>query len=172
MDDRSTCSPLWRAASIVIVAMMLSGCAALHWHRSHPGQGELLLYYPKTDGRTLVPYGAPLPVQTDLPHLARAVVATVLAGPELGVSAVRFPAGTLARSVTLEGSVATVDLSQGIEATPAGGFAENAEFKALVWSLTALPGITQVQIRVAGQRISTLPGGHFELDEPLSRSDW
>ena len=49
---------------------------------------------------------------------------------------------------------------------------EGGEFKALVWTLTSLPGIDAVAVTVAGKKIATLPGGSFELDEPLRRSDW
>jgi spore germination protein GerM len=86
---------------------------------------------------------------------------------------VRFPAGTHVRAVTVDGTTADVDLSHEVDSSAEGGFAEAAEFKALVWTLTqpAL-GIDAVTIRVDGTRLATLPGGHLELDEPLSRSSF
>jgi len=33
-------------------------------------------------------------------------------------------------------------------------------------------GIKSVAIRVDGEQVAAIPGGHFELDEPLTRSDW
>ena len=77
------------------------------------------------------------------------------------------------RAVDVLGSTADVDLSEEIAASAEGGFAESAEFKALVWTLTqpAL-GITSVKVRIDGARVATLPGGHLYLDEPLSRSSF
>jgi spore germination protein GerM len=95
-----------------------------------------------------------------------------VAGPPAGVEAVRFPSGTTVESVTLDGSTADVDLSKDVGAHVEGSFNEAAEFKALVYTLTALPGITSVRVSVAGERLATLPGGHLELDEPLSRQSF
>ena len=70
------------------------------------------------------------------------------------------------------GSTATIDLSKEVEQQAGGSFGENGEFKALVYTLTGVPGIDAVQILVEGNRLETLPGGHLELDQPLHRSDW
>ena len=53
-----------------------------------------------------------------------------------------------------------------------GSFAETGEFKALVWTLTGLPGVSAVQIEVDGAKVATLPGGHLELEQPLARSSF
>lgn len=76
------------------------------------------------------------------------------------------------RSVVVTSGAATVDLSQAVASSGGGSFAESGEFKALVWTLTGLSGVNSVQIHVEGRTLGTLPGGHLELDEPLSRSSW
>ena len=71
-----------------------------------------------------------------------------------------------------DGSTVDVDLSKEAGAAVEGSFNESAEFKALVYSLTAQPGTTAVRVRIGGERVATLPGGHFELDEPLTRQSF
>jgi N-acetylmuramoyl-L-alanine amidase len=95
-----------------------------------------------------------------------------VAGPPTSVAAVRFPEGTHVLSADVNESTATVDLSGEVKNQSGGVLGESGAFKSLVWTLTALPGISQVAVRVEGQTLSTLPGGHLELDEPLHRSDW
>jgi spore germination protein GerM len=93
-------------------------------------------------------------------------------GPPPDVSAVRFPTGTIARSAHVSGSTATVDLAGAIASAQSGSFAESGEFKALVWTLTSLPGVDAVQVKIDGARVPTLPGGHLELDDPLTRQSF
>ncbi len=95
-----------------------------------------------------------------------------VAGPASNVAAVHFPSGTHVLAADVNDSTATVDLSGEVKNQTGGLPDESGAFKALVWTLTALPGINQVAIRVQGQKLNTLPGGHLELDEPLRRSDW
>jgi germination protein M len=138
----------------------------------HIAADTITVYYCKADGETLVPWKVSLGPARDRKSVAFYATAQALAGPMPGVEAIRFPAGTIARSVTIEGDTATVDLTKAVEAQPGGSFAESGEFKALVWTLTELPGIAKVSVRVAGASLATLPGGHLELDEPLARSSW
>jgi spore germination protein GerM len=95
-----------------------------------------------------------------------------VAGPPNNVQAIRFPPGTRVNGVSIDGSTATVDLSQDVEHQAGGTFGENGEFKALVFTLTGVRGIDAVQVTVGGTRLETLPGGHLALDQPLHRSDW
>lgn len=134
--------------------------------------GTVTVYYCKLDGTTLVPWTVTLGPARDLKSVAFYATAQALAGPSSGTDAIRFPSGTVVRSVDVSGKTATVDLSGAVASGGGGSFAESGEFKALVWTLTALPGIESVQIRVDGRTLPTLPGGHLELDEPLTRSSW
>jgi spore germination protein GerM len=112
------------------------------------------------------------PNATDTKSMAFYAVAQTLAGPPAETTAIRFPAGTVVRSVDASGPTAVVDLGGTIATEQSGSFAESGEFKALVWTLTSLPGVTAVQIKVDGARVPSLPGGHLELDEPLTRQSW
>jgi spore germination protein GerM len=133
---------------------------------------SITVYYSKTDGTTLVPWQVTLGPARDRRSVAFYAAVQAVAGPPAGIEAVRFPNGTRVVAVDLNGSAATVDLSDDVGRSVEGSLSEGAEFKALVYTLTGLPGIDAVNVRVAGRRIATLPGGHLELDEPLTRTSF
>ncbi|MBV8148555.1 MAG: GerMN domain-containing protein, partial [Candidatus Eremiobacteraeota bacterium] len=85
---------------------------------------------------------------------------------------IRFPPGTRVLDASVNGSTTTVDLSKEVEQQPGGSFAENGEFKALVYTMTGVHGLDAVQVKIDGKTLPTLPGGHIELDTPLRRTDW
>lgn len=162
---------------MALIALFFVAVAAAWWatHRTTtPGVGDAVtVYYAKTDGTTLVPWRVSLGSARDRSSVAFYAATQCLAGPPPSVEAVRFPAGTRVRSLDLDGTTADVDLSREVDSSAEGGFVEAAEFKALVWTLTQPGlGIDAVRVRVEGSRIATLPGGHLELDEPLSRSSF
>ena len=163
--------------------MLLALIAAGTWysisHRARTAGGTLTVYYTKLDGTTLgnlsVSLRPPQSGESDSEHLHNvAVYAAVqaVAGPSSEVQAIRFPPGTRVLGVNVNGTTATVDLSKEVGQLAGGTFGENGEFKALVYTLTGVPGIDAVQVTVAGQTLPTLPGGHLELDTPLHRSDF
>jgi spore germination protein GerM len=136
-----------------------------------PAVGDTVtVYYTKNDGTTEVPWRVSLGAARDLPSVAFYVATQAVAGPPPGVDAVRFPPGTRVLSATVAGSTATVDLSSDVDVSAQGGLLETGEFKGLVWTMTSLPGISAVSVHVNGRSVATLPGGHLELDEPLSRA--
>jgi spore germination protein GerM len=162
--------------ALVLIVLFVVAVAAAWWytHRQSNEVGAAIdVYYAKADGTTLVPWRVSLGPARDRASVAFYAATQAVAGPAAGVDAVRFPAGTHVRAVDVVGSTADVDLSKEIAASAEGGFAESAEFKALVWTLTqpAL-AITSVKVRIDGARVATLPGGHLSLDEPLSRSSF
>jgi N-acetylmuramoyl-L-alanine amidase len=157
--------------------------AGISWyvasHQSSPVGEHITVYYTKDDGTTEVPWSVSMRPQqsgeSSTEHLRNTVLyaaTQAVAGPPTSVAAVRFPEGTHVLSADVNESTATVDLSGEVKNQSGGVLGESGAFKSLVWTLTALPGISQVAIRVQGQTLSTLPGGHLELDEPLRRSDW
>ncbi len=140
---------------------------------SAPPAAESLRFYAcAVDGHTMLPYQMRLAVAGDLRSLAYLAAVKAVAGPADRREVIRFPLGTIVRSVQVHHELAIVDLSTQVEHTESGGFAELGEFKALVWTMTELPGIQRVRIVIGGERLPTLPGGHLELDEPLARSDF
>ncbi|MFN2450015.1 MAG: GerMN domain-containing protein [Candidatus Baltobacteraceae bacterium] len=166
---------------LLLLALVAVAAASWYWARRPPNvqSGGITVYYTKDDGRTEVAW----PVSTrprvagesESEHARNTVLyaaTQAVAGPESDKPAIRFPAGTHVLSASVSGTTATVDISADINNQHADVTSETGEFKALVWTLTALPGIDRVAVRVQGQQLKTLPGGHLELDEPLRRSDF
>jgi spore germination protein GerM len=161
-----------RAAALVL--LLVAAAAGSWWffgrHSNEPD--SVAVYYTKSDGTTVEPWKVSLGPARDPRSVAFYAAVQAVAGPPAGVDAVRFPHGTTVLSVDVSGSTADVDLSKDVGKAVEGSFDETAEFKALVYTLTALPGISSVRVSVAGERIATLPGGHLELDEPLTRQSF
>ena len=163
----------------VVVIVALLGIAAYVGYRaivppaSSGTAGSVAVYYVKPEGEALAKWTVSLGSKmTNISSVALYATAQVLAGPPAETSAIRFPAGTAARSVRVNGATATVDLGGNVAAPPDGSFGESGEFKALVWTLTGLHGVDAVQVLIDGAKVPTLPGGHFELDEPLTRKSF
>lgn len=105
--------------------------------------------------------------------LAEYAMTQLLAGPSTGRDAVvLFPAGTTL-DVTVQGDMAIVNLGGPLTKSYTGGAEdESAMFKSLTYTLTNVEGIARVQVLLAGQKRAALPGGHMELDEPLTRESF
>jgi len=165
-----------RARALVLVVLFVVAGAAAWWfttRKQNTVGDSIVVYYAKADGTTLVPWTISLGPARDPKSVAFYAATQCVAGPPPGTDAVRFPPGTRVRALDVEGSTVDVDISKEVASSAEGGFAESAEFKALVWTLTQPKlGFTAVKVRVDGRRVATLPGGHLELDEPLSRSSF
>ena len=162
-----------------MLAIVVAGTWFYLSHRPPELGNALTVYYTKLDGQTLGNLSVSLrprePGESAQEHLRNAVLyaaVQAVAGPPADVQAIRFAPGTRVLGASVSGSTATVDLSKDVERQTAGTFGENGEFKALVYTVTAIPGIAAVNVTIAGQTLPTLPGGHLELDEPLHRSDF
>lgn len=162
-----------RSIALVVLFVIAVGAGWWFFGRQTSSVGDrITVYYTKLDGSSEVPWSVSLGPARDPRSVAFYAATQVIAGPPAGTDAVRFPSGTRVLSVAVAGSNADLDLSKEVGGLVGGSFAESAALKSLVWTMTALPGISSVSIRVDGARVATLPGGHFELDEPLSRSSW
>lgn len=162
---------------VLLIVVGISWYASTH--KRSPIGDHITVYYTKVDGATEVPWTVSMRPQQSgesaAEHLRNTVIyaaTQAVAGPPTTIEAIRFPTGTHVLSAAVNNSTATVDLSVEVKNQSSGVLGESGAFKSLVWTLTALPGISQVAVRVQGQTLSTLPGGHLELDEPLRRSDW
>jgi hypothetical protein len=161
---------------IALVIVFAAAVAGAWWFvagRNHVSGDSIVVYYTKIDGTTEVPKRYSLGPARDRASVAFYAASQALIGPEASIEAVRFPTGTRVNALTLDGSTVNVDISTEVNSSAEGGFTETAEFKSLVWTLTdpqTLPGINRVRVKIGGARVATLPGGHFELDEPLSRA--
>ncbi|MDQ2681592.1 MAG: GerMN domain-containing protein [Candidatus Eremiobacteraeota bacterium] len=173
-----------RSSRVFFLIGLLVVVAAGSWfylakHQSSPIGDQITVFYTSaTDGKTEVPWPVSMRPQAKgesaAEHLHNAALYSAtqaIAGPPSTTQAVRFPVGTHVLSINVTASTVTVDLSAEVK-TQTGSFGETGEFKALVWTLTALPGIDAVAVRIDGKRIDSLPGGHLELDTPLHRSDF
>jgi spore germination protein GerM len=165
----------------LLVALLLIVAAAYWYYQTHrAGNGETIaVYFTKLDGTSLgstrLSMRPRAPGESTAEHLHNQVLyaaVEAVTGPPADVKAIRFPPGTHVNGVTVDGSTASVDLSKEVDSQAGGSFGESGEFKALVYTVTAVPGINAVQVTVDGSRLETLPGGHLELDQPLHRSDW
>ena len=183
MHARRTTKPV-KSTRVLLLIVLLIAVTLASWlwleHRAKTMLGaNITISYTKMDGTTEVSYPVslrpPLSGESSAEHLRNAALyaaVSAVAGPPSSIDAIRFPSGTRVLSVNVTGSTATVDLSSDVERQPGGTFGENGEFKALVYTLTALPGIDTVGVTIDGRTLATLPGGHFELDQPLRRSDF
>jgi len=166
-------------ALIVLLAIVAAGAWFYLSHKPPELGSSLTVYYTKLDGTTLGTLSVSLrprePGESTAEHLRNAALyaaVQAIAGPPSDVQAIRFPPGTRVQDVSVSGATATVDLSKDVERQAGGTFGENGMFKSLVYTVTAVPGITAVKVTVGGATLPTLPGGHLELDEPLHRSDF
>ncbi|GAC1565785.1 MAG: hypothetical protein NVS3B17_23330 [Vulcanimicrobiaceae bacterium] len=162
----------------VLVVVALLGIAAYVGYRALAPSTRMstarsiAIYYVTPEGEALAKWFVSInPKTSDRSSVALYATAQVLAGPPADRAAIRFPAGTVARSVRVSGTTATVDLG-GLARPQEGSLTESGEFKALVWTLTGLRGVSAVQVLVDGARVPTLPGGHLELDSPLTRKSF
>lgn len=166
-----------RATRFVALVLLLVVAAAASWWffgraTRAPGADSITVYYSKPDGSTLVAWPVTLGPARDRSSVAFYAAVQAVAGPADGVEAVRFPHGTHVLAADVDGSTVDVNLSKEAGTAVEGSLNESSEFKALVYTLTALPNTTTVNVRIDGTRVATLPGGHFELDEPLTRQSF
>lgn len=171
-----------RASRVLSFVILLAIVVGVSWYFTTRGRSpigsHITVYYTKPDGASEIPWIVSMRPQTSGESAAEHLRNTVLyaatqavAGPPTDRAAIRFPVGTHVLTAGVTGSTAVVDLSGEVK-NSTGVPEETGEFKSLVWTLTALPGIKAVAVRVEGQKLTTLPGGHLELDEPLRRTDW
>jgi spore germination protein GerM len=171
----------WRL--VLLIALLAAVTFASWWFLAHrsasPIGAQIVVYSTKIDGVTesswsvsMRPQQSNESAQEHLHNTALYAAVQAVAGPPPDVQVIRFPPGTHVGSVDVTGSTASVDLSGEVKDQVGGTLGESGEFKGLVYTLTALPGIASVQVTVDGHKLVTLPGGHLELDRPLLRSDW
>ncbi len=163
-----------RALPLIIAFATAIAASIAYFNRPRPAPlaSTIRVYYAKPDGQTLVPYPVTLGPAGDTKSVLFYAATQCLAGPPETMKAIRFPNGTHVRALDVQGKTVDLDLSGDVKTSAEGTFAEEGEFKALVWTLTDRPDIDTVRIRVDGVRVPTLPGGHLELDQPLTRASF
>jgi germination protein M len=157
-----------RACALVFAAAALvAGC--FHQNRPAPSP-QVTVYFCRAGTDTLVPTQFSANPRLKGAQLETALVAQLLAGAGSDQNTVvLFPAGTKA-DVTVDGPVATVNFTGTLSKPFRGGASDEiALFKSLAYTVTSVPGVTAVQVLINGRKLATLPGGEFEIDEPLTR---
>lgn len=143
----------------------------ISWSDSEPNPDNavaLTLYFAEQSAMYLVPVTRLVPKTK---AVARATIEELIRGPETesGLSPV-IPAGTRCLSVKLDQGTLTVDFSRELRDHHSGGSTGEAlTIGGIVHSLSALPGVEQVQILIEGKSGESI-GGHVVLSEPLQAS--
>lgn len=147
----------------------IAGVGCSHQNQPTPPP-QVTVYFCKAGTDTLVPMPFSTNRELQGTALASAIVSQLLAGPAVPQTAVVvFPPGTAA-AVDVTGDTATVNLTGAIAKPFRGGASDEvALFKSLTYTVTSVPNVKRVQVLVNGRKLPTLPGGEFEIDEPLTR---
>ena len=147
--------------------MTVAGCT----HQAPtPLSPQVTVYFCKAGSDTLVPMPFSVDRKLQGSKLATALVAQLLSGPAVPTtSVVLFPTGTAA-TVDVANGTALVNFTGALTKPFRGGASDEvALFKSLTYTLTSVPGVKRVQVQLGGRKLATLPGGEFEIDEPLTR---
>ncbi len=130
-----------------------------------PQEAQVTLYFPDAQRRYLL--SQTQAVEADFSaKKPEFILQTLLAQRERGC----IPPGTRLLSVSVEGGVCTVNLSQEFERNMEPGFAsQRMAVYAIVNSLTELPEISTVDLWIAGAPLEHL--GYFDLRQGLARDE-
>jgi spore germination protein GerM len=154
---------MWAA----VVAMVGAGCS----HQTQPAPTpQVTVYFCKAGTDALVPMPFSTNRQLQGAKLESALIAQLLSGPAVPeASVVLFPQGTIA-DVDLNGDMVVVNFRGALAKPFRGGDSDEiALFKSLTYTATSVPGVKRVQVLIDRKKVPTLPGGQFEIDEPLTR---
>ena len=163
-----------RAAAICIALAMLAGCGRQGHSTDHgqvpPAGRQITVYYSKAGSDSLVAVHYSAGGDLNGSALAQYVASQLVAGPpDASATLIVFPPDTRVHAIQ-NGATVDLDFTGSITKHFAGGAGDEAGlFKSLTYTMTELPGVTAVQISLNGQVEAALPGGHLELDEPLTR---
>jgi hypothetical protein len=106
---------------------------------------------------------------------ATAAVRALLAGPspaeqKAGLSSA-VPAGTRLLGLSIDGGVASVDLSEEFD-SGGGSLSMTARVAQVVYTLTRFPTVRAVEFLMAGEPVEALGGEGVVLDGPQRRAQW
>ena len=82
-----------------------------------------------------------------------------------------IPAGTIVHGVSIDGGVATVDLSTSF-GSGGGSVSMQGRVAQVVYTLTQFPSVTGVNFKLDGVATTVLGGEGVVLDHPQTRADW
>jgi germination protein M len=111
------------------------------------------------------------------PDLAIASMEALVAGPSEDETAgtpsisTAIPEGTSVLGVEVENGLATVDLSDEFD-DGGGSFSMFARLAQVVYTLTRIDGVDEVEFTIEGQPVTVFSGEGIELDGPQARADY
>ena len=128
---------------------------------------EIQLYFTAPEGTFLVPESRDIPVCDDDNHCIHDLLNELIAGPQLGNTAV-LPKETKILGVDIENDLVTVNFSrQLVDFYPGGSLSELLTVYSLINTLNEnFSYVRQLQILVDGQVRQTLKG-HVRIDQPV-----
>jgi spore germination protein GerM len=111
----------------------------------------------------------------DTPAVAANTITALLAGPTPAESdeglSTAIPAETLLLGITIDGGLATIDLSREFES--GGGSASMfGRLAQVVYTLTEFPTVDEVNFRLDGQPVTVFSGEGILLEHPVGRDDY
>lgn len=128
------------------------------------GAGPSFIYFARASDGALVP-------TANLASGVTEVVEAVAAGPDDPELVGGLPPGTTIESVSVDGTTATVELSEDfVIGYQTGSAAETVAVAPLVYSVTELPEVDSVLITVDGG-VPMPVGASFDFANPLTRAD-
>lgn len=129
--------------------------------------GVVILYFSSPEGDRLLPEARRIGPCPDVEHCIVAVVDELVNGP-LGELSSTLPAGTVFRSVAVEGDTVAIDWGSGLrDGLPTGSSAEMMAAYSVVNTIVEnFPDIKRVRFLIEGEPVPTLKG-HLDLREPL-----
>ena len=109
------------------------------------------------------------------PQIATAAVTELLAGPTTAeVSAgmaTTIPAGTRLRGISINGGIATVDLT-GVFASGGGSLSMVGRLAQITYTLTQFPTVDRVMFHLDGKPVTVFGGEGLILDHPANRASF
>ena len=162
----------WPVLLVVLAAAVL----AVRWYSRAPAEVDAYFVHFDDAHHTgaLVSVRRPGPGRdASLRNRLEAALRALLAGPSpaerrQGMTS-EIPAGTVLRSVRVDGTTLTVDLSSDF-ARGGGSTSMLARLSQVVYTATQFAQIPQVQLLLDGQRVQALGGEGLLIEDPLRRS--
>ncbi|MFA4843707.1 MAG: GerMN domain-containing protein [Candidatus Margulisiibacteriota bacterium] len=157
---------------IALVGLAIVGLAFLAWTNLSVEKKNPVVRAHFFKGEKLIAVERPL--KPDTPPLKQAIEA-LLAGPTPQEAAegitTQLPAGVKIRSIKAERDIAIIDFSGRLEAYGGGSNRVEGLVAQIVYTATAVPGISKAWIWLAGEKEVVLGGEGLVLDKPLGRGE-
>jgi spore germination protein GerM len=160
------------ALTLVLAVASLSACGVGQARDGAEAAGskdhiKLVLYFGNEDASELVAEERYVPRSDVSPEMV--ALQELISGPKSSAGRRTLPEETVVLMVEVRDKVAFVDLSQSTVDNHSGGSAgDQMSVMSLVYTLTELPGIEEVQLLLEGEVVDAI-FGHVATNQPISR---